>query len=154
MRIFHGWESGMDNSPRFDGPYSRVHPGPDLPPYERRDLKFVADAAQRPTNKEYDKYLWLVEEAKQAGYDQHVLSRSSSFNVGDVFFTALFAAANDDLAELAALVGAPGAPEARSYAEQARAAVQPGLAPPAWPPTSTYGPVKISGLAPLLVSLL
>jgi hypothetical protein len=123
VRIFHGWESGMDNSPRFDGPYSRVCPGASLPPYERRDLKHVADAAQRPTNQEYDRYLWLVEEAKQAGYDQQVLSQSSSFNVGDVFFTALFAAANDDLAELAALVGMPEVAEARGYAESARAAV-------------------------------
>ncbi len=31
VRIFHGWESGMDNSPRFDGPYSRVQPGPGSP---------------------------------------------------------------------------------------------------------------------------
>jgi len=123
VRIFHGWESGMDNSPRFDGPYSRVRPGPDLPPYERRDLKYVTDAGQRPTNQEYDSYLWLVEEAKHAGYDQQVLSRSSSFNVGDVFFTALFAAANDDLAELADLVRAPEVAEARGYAERARAAV-------------------------------
>jgi glucosylglycerate hydrolase len=123
VRIFHGWESGMDNSPRFDGPYSRVWPGPSLPQYERRDLKYVADAGERPTNQEYDRYLWLVEEAKQAGYDQQVLSQSSSFNVGDVFFTALFAAANDDLAELAALVGAPEVAEARGYAERARAAV-------------------------------
>ena len=123
VRIFHGWESGMDNSPRFDGPYSRVHPGAELPPYERRDLRFVSDASQRPTKEEYDKYLWLVEEAKQAGYDQDVLSRSSSFDVGDVFFTALFAAANDDLAELAALLGAPEVGEARGYGERARAAV-------------------------------
>jgi hypothetical protein len=123
VRIFHGWESGMDNSPRFDGPYSRVYPGPSLPPYERRDLKYVADAAQRPTNQEYDRYLWLVEEAKQAGYDQRVLSTSSSFDVGDVFFTAIFAAANEDLAELAALVGAPEVAEARGYAQRARAAV-------------------------------
>ena len=123
VRIFHGWESGMDNSPRFDDPYSRVRPGPSLPPYERRDLNYVADAAQRPTNQEYDRYLWLVEEAKLAGYDQQVLSQSSSFNVGDVFFTALFAAANDDLAELAALVGAPEVDEARGYAKRARAAV-------------------------------
>ncbi len=98
-------------------------PGASLPPYERRDLKYVADAGERPTNQEYDRYLWLVEEAKQAGYDQQVLSQSSSFDVGDVFFTALFAAANDDLAELAALVGAPEVAEARGYAERARAAV-------------------------------
>lgn len=123
VRIFHGWESGMDNSPRFDGPYSRVRPGPDLPPYERRDLRYVSDAAQRPTSEEYDRYLWLVEEAKQAGYDQQLLSTTSSFDVGDIFFTALFAAANDDLAELATLLGAPEAAEVRGYAERARAAV-------------------------------
>ncbi len=86
-------------------------------------MKFVADAAQRPTGEEYDRYLWLVEEAKNAGYDQKVLSTSSSFDVGDVFFTAIFAAANDDLAELAALVGAPEVAEIRGYAERARAAV-------------------------------
>ena len=153
VRIFHGWESGMDNSPRFDGPYSRVWPGPSLPPYERRDLKYVVDAGERPTNQEYDRYLWLVEEAKQAGYDQQVLNRSSSFNVGDVFFTALFAAANDDLAELAALVGAPEVAEARGYAEHAPAPrLLPGRARPAWPATSTYGRVKISRPALLPVS--
>ena len=27
LEIHHGWESGMDNSPRWDGPYSRVRPG-------------------------------------------------------------------------------------------------------------------------------
>ena len=37
LTIYHGWESGMDNSPRWDEAYSRVTSGPDLPPYERRD---------------------------------------------------------------------------------------------------------------------
>jgi glucosylglycerate hydrolase len=160
VRIFHGWESGMDNSPRFDGPYSRVHPGPDLPPYERRDLKFVNDAAQRPTNVEYDKYLWLVEEAKRAGYDQHVLSTSSSFNVGDVFFTALFAAANDDLAELAVLVGAPEVAEVQGYADSARAAVAARTGPSGLATDidlrtgEDLAPATIAGFAPLIAGQL
>jgi hypothetical protein len=160
VRIFHGWESGMDNSPRFDGPYSRVHPGPDLPPYERRDLKFVNDAAQRPTNNEYDKYLWLVEEAKRAGYDQRVLSTSSSFNVGHVFFTAIFAAANDDLAELAVLVGAPEVAEARGYAESARAAVAARTGPSGLATDidlrtgEDLAPATIAGFAPLIAGQL
>lgn len=123
VRIFHGWESGMDNSPRFDGPYRRVTPGAALPPYRRRDLEHVADASQRPSNEEYDRYLWLVEEAKAVGYDQAALSRSSSFMVGDVFFTALFAAANDDLAELAGMLGAAEGDELSAYGSRARAAV-------------------------------
>ena len=31
ITVFHGWESGMDNSPRWDVPYSNVLPGPGLP---------------------------------------------------------------------------------------------------------------------------
>lgn len=124
VQIFHGWESGMDNSPRFDRPYSHVRVGADLPPYQRRDLSHVADAAQRPTNEEYDRYLWLVEEAKHAHYDQGTLRKSCSFRVGDVFFTALFAAANDHLADLADHLGLSEGAELRGFAAAARAAVQ------------------------------
>lgn len=31
VTIHHGWESGMDNSPRWDGPYARMVVGEDLP---------------------------------------------------------------------------------------------------------------------------
>jgi glucosylglycerate hydrolase len=121
--IFHGWESGMDNSPRWDGPYSRVKVPPTLPPYQRLDLGHVTDAAERPTNAEYDRYLWLVEEAKLAGYDQAKLASSGSFHAGDVFFTAIFAAANERLAGLSDMLGAREASELRSYADAARSAV-------------------------------
>ncbi|MGO9661261.1 MAG: glucosylglycerate hydrolase [Acidimicrobiales bacterium] len=124
IRIFHGWESGMDNSPRWDGPYEGVKVGPGLPPYERRDLQFVSSPEERPSGTEYDRYLWLVEEAKGAHYDQQQLAGTASFDVGDVFFTAIYAVANDHLADLAELIGAAGGAEARAYADNARAAVQ------------------------------
>ena len=124
MTLFHGWESGTDNSPRWDAPYAGVVVGADLPAYIRRDKAHVISAAQRPTDGEYDRYLWLIEEAKQAGFDAGLLRESGSFQVGDVLFTAIFAAASDLLAKLATqLRKTDDADELRDYAAQARAAV-------------------------------
>src|SRR5215469_6055771 len=124
MTLFHGWESGTDNSPRWDAPYAGVVVGAGLPAYIRRDTAHVTSAAQRPTDGEYDRYLQLIEEAKQAGFDAGLLRETGSFQVGDVLFTAIFAAASDLLATLAAQLGKPGdAGELRDYAAQARAAV-------------------------------
>jgi glucosylglycerate hydrolase len=124
MTLFHGWESGTDNSPRWDAPYAGVEVGPGLPLYQRKDKAHVSDAAQRPTDHEYDRYLWLVEEAKRASYDAGLLRQTSSFQVGDVLFTAIFACASDLLASLATRLRRPDeAAELKDYAAQARAAV-------------------------------
>ena len=101
MTLFHGWESGTDNSPRWDAPYAAVEVGVGLPAYTRRDKAHVSDACQRPSDHEYDRYLWLVEEAKAAGYDAGLLRETGSFQVGDVLFTAIFATASDLLSALA-----------------------------------------------------
>src|SRR5215468_2836976 len=124
ITLFHGWESGTDNSPRWDVPYANVVVGADLPAYIRRDKSHVTSAAQRPTDGEYDRYLWLIEEAKQAGFDAGVLREYGSFQVGDALFTAIFAAASDLLARLAEqLRKTDDAYELRDCAAQARAAV-------------------------------
>jgi glucosylglycerate hydrolase len=124
LEIFHGWESGLDNSPRWDEPYRRVRVGASLPGYVRRDTSHVSDAAQRPTDAEYDRYLWLVEEAKQARYQPERMRQLSSFRVGDVLFSAIFAAASDVLAGLAERLGLTGdAAESREDAHATRAAV-------------------------------
>jgi hypothetical protein len=124
MTLFHGWESGTDNSPRWDVPYAGVVVGPDLPAYVRRDKTHVSDPCQRPTDAEYDCYLWLIEEAKRSGYDAAKLRESGSFQVGDVLFTAIFAAACDVLAEFATQLRKPDdAAELRDFAARARAAV-------------------------------
>jgi hypothetical protein len=124
LTLFHGWESGTDNSPRWDIPYRNVTPGPDLPAYIRKDKAHVADAGQRPSDGDYDRYLWLVEESKRAGYDAGLLRESGSFQVGDVLFSAIFAAASDLLARLATELRKPDdAAELRDYAAQARVAV-------------------------------
>lgn len=98
ITLYHGWESGMDNSPRWDRAYANIVPG-DLPTYRREDV-LVVDPTQRPSDREYDRYLWLVEEMRQANYDDHQLSSIMSFAVEDVFVTAIFALACQVLARI------------------------------------------------------
>jgi len=157
LAIYHGWESGMDNSPRWDDAYSRVVIGADLPAYTRRDTTVLTDLSQRPTQQEYDRYLWIVEELKLARYDDRAVRASISFLTTDVFMSAIFAVANEALADLAERVGAGEADELRTYADrfqggvttsvddEAGVAVDTDLRTGAAMPSET-----IAGFAPLL----
>ena len=107
VTIHHGWESGMDNSPRWDGSYSRVVVGADLPPYERVDTEFVKQSDERPSDEEYSRYLWLVEEMRRVGYDEQRMRETASFAVEDVFFSALLSVASEVLAEVGETHGMP-----------------------------------------------
>jgi hypothetical protein len=110
VTTYHPWES-TDNSPRWDAPLANVEVGL-VPPYVRHDLKHVADPAERPTQAEYDRYLWLVESLKAARYDDIEVQRAHPFLVKDVLCSAIFAAANEALGRLADTVGAPDAEKA------------------------------------------
>jgi glucosylglycerate hydrolase len=105
VTIYHPWESGTDNSPRWDRALEAVEVG-DLPPYTRYDLQHVTDPSHRPTDVEYDRYLWLLEHLKQARYDETVIYDSHPFLVKDVLFSAILVAANEALLEIAEVVGA------------------------------------------------
>ena len=106
VTIYHPWESGLDNSPRWDAALARIEVG-ELEPYTRFDLQHVQDASQRPTNEEYDRYLWLVELLKQAHYDDAVVIASGyPFLVKDVLISGILVAANESLLRIAELAGA------------------------------------------------
>ncbi|QNE36716.1 glucosylglycerate hydrolase [Leifsonia shinshuensis] len=100
VEIHHSWESGFDNSPRWDAAFARIRPG-DVPPFQRRDTLHVADASERPTDEEYTRYLWLVEQLKSVDYDDAAAREVVDFRVKDVFFSAVLAVASDVLADLA-----------------------------------------------------
>jgi hypothetical protein len=129
LSVYHGWEGGMDNSPRWDQPYAGVVVDPDLPPYQRRDTDVVPDPTQRPTQREYDRYLQIVEELKRAGYDDARIRRGVSFHTTDVFMSAVLAAASDALSRLAARLGVDGADEADETAARFRAGVAASVDP-------------------------
>ena len=105
VTIFHPWESGTDNSPRWDAALANVKVG-DLAPYTRRDLQHVEDASQRPTDAEYDRYLWLVESIKQVRCEDEAIYEEHPFLVKDALFSSVLVAANEALLEIAEVVGA------------------------------------------------
>src|SRR5919112_6059911 len=106
VTIYHPWESGTDNSPRWDPALQAIEVG-QIPPYTRYDLKHVADPSHRPTDEEYDRYLWLLELLKRERYDEAEIYESHPFLMKDVLFSAILVAANEALLEIARVVGAP-----------------------------------------------
>ena len=99
VTLYHGWESGMDNSPRWDSAYANVKAG-EVPAYQRADSSIITDTTQRPSDREYDRYLWLLEEMKSVGYDDERLPAVMSFAVEDVFVSAVFALSCEVLATI------------------------------------------------------
>ena len=104
IEIHHGWESGFDNSPRWDGPYAAIQPG-EVEPFTRRDTLHVADASERPDDAEYTKYLWLVQQMAAVRFDDAAVQEVVDFRVRDVFFSAIMAASSDVLAGLGDEIG-------------------------------------------------
>jgi len=101
--LYHPWESGMDDSPAWDDPLSRVETG-DLPAFLRRDLEVVA-AAERPTDRDYDRFYALVLEGRALGWEAPALWHEASFRVVDVLTNALLVRADTDLARLGRRLG-------------------------------------------------
>ena len=122
VTIYHPWESGTDNSPRWTPALERVEVG-EIPDYERLDLDHIPDPAERPTGYEYDRFIWLVEVIKHTRCDDAVLYRTSPFLAKDVLASAILVQANEALLEVAEVIGAPGEERAmiRSWIERGRA---------------------------------
>jgi glycogen debranching enzyme len=96
VAILHPWESA-DNSPRFDAALARV-PVDDAPPVMRSDRRRLA-AAQRPTDRDYRRYLAIVDALRRDGYrPSSVLA--APFAYVDLCFNSVLAAAESDLAWL------------------------------------------------------
>jgi len=99
--IRHPWESGLDNSPAWDGPLRRMAVDKnELPHYERKDLKHGVSAEQRPSNDEYDRYVYLVDLFRRFKYDEMEIFRECPFLVQDVLFNSILCRANRDLGEI------------------------------------------------------
>ena len=68
VEIWHPWESGMDNSPLWDEALARLEPTTEqIPDYTRVDVE-LADPSERPTDGEYDRYVYLVGLFRGLGY--------------------------------------------------------------------------------------
>jgi hypothetical protein len=99
VTVYHPWE-GTDNSPRWDHSLARITVAKPRP-YTRLDTRQVRDPSQRPTNWDYDRYLWLVGLLRKYRYDDAQIYRQYPFLIKDVFFSAVLVSANAALLDLA-----------------------------------------------------
>jgi mannosylglycerate hydrolase len=118
VAIVHPWE-GADNSPRFDRALARLHVGDELP-IERTDRREI-DSAERPTDSEYGRYLYLVRRLQGQGYRPPTLD-DTPFVFLDLTFNSILAVAEADLARLWAELGGDEA-RASAAAERLRNAL-------------------------------
>lgn len=120
--LVHPWESGRDNAVEWDAPLRRVRSSVSV--LHRRDTDHV-EAAERPSDEHYRRFLSLVREGTEAGWPQRRLAREGSFRVLDPGFSAILARACHDLAALAGRLGEPEiAEESRGHAERVAVALR------------------------------
>lgn len=101
--IVHPWESGRDNAPDWDVAMAAIDPV-GVEPYERRDTQHV-DASMRPTQADYDRYIWLVDRGRRLGWDDAAMAEGAPFRVADPGMTFILMGASRDLAEMGRALG-------------------------------------------------
>ena len=114
VHILHPWESGMDNSPAWDAAMARV-PTTHATKIVRRDTGHV-DAAMRPSDDDYRRFIHLVDGFADAGWDPARMWTASPFRVADVATNAILLRGEEDLLALAPRFG--------TQAERARLAAR------------------------------
>ena len=122
VEIWHPWESGMDNSPAWDQPLQAMRfGGGDVPDYQRVDTALI-DAADRPSDAEYDRYAYIVGRLRDEEY-QPPSPQDLPFRVQDVLFNAALAASERVMERFAAAIGSDDGGIHRERAEAIEAAL-------------------------------
>ena len=156
--IVHPWESGLDNSPAWDPAMAAVPADMSLlDRFHRRDLD-VADAAHRPTDVDYARYIGLVLSYRDHGYSDDGLAQRHDFLVECPAFNAILGAAELALARIAAVLGADAEPH-RDRAQRITDAIGRHLYDPQTCTfrardvrTGTLSPARcVNGLIPLIL---
>lgn len=95
--IQHNWESGTDNSPMWDEIFEKmdVSTARDVS-HLRKDNKNV-DAAERPTDENYKRYISLIDTFVACKYDDTEIYKQSPFLVQDVLFNSMLIKSNKSL---------------------------------------------------------
>jgi len=106
--IRHPWESGIDNSPTWDIPLNKIKiTKNDLPVYKRMDLNHGIDPKMRPTDKDYDRYVYLVNLFRENNYSEKKIQTTCPFLIQDPLFNSILCRANEVLSKIARLLGKP-----------------------------------------------
>jgi alpha,alpha-trehalase len=105
LTIVHPWESGTDDSPRWDSILRRIDlnmipanikANVDL---NRKDIRYQ-DSEERPTHQDYYRYIYLIELFKSLAWDYTKIIQESPFAAKDILFNSIWERANEALAAL------------------------------------------------------
>lgn len=99
VAITHPWEAGRDNAPDWDEAMAGFDPV-GVAPYTRRDTGHV-DPRMRPTQADYDRYIWLVQFGRARRWDDAAIAAESPFRVADPTLTFTLMRACRDLGLIA-----------------------------------------------------
>lgn len=129
LTVVHPWESGTDDSPRWDSILKRIDLK-DIPAQvkenvdrNRKDTR-VHTSEERPTEEDYYRYIYLIELFKNLSWDYKKIVRQSPFAVKDIFFNSIWQRANEALAALLYRYGKQQeAGKYRQWAEETRKAL-------------------------------
>ena len=106
--IYHPWESGRDNSPLWDDAMNKISIKPgSIPNFKRRDTS-IAHEDERPTQEQYERYVYLLELGKKYNYDGDKIAKESPFLIQDNMMNAILIKSNDALIEIADLLNLDG----------------------------------------------
>ena len=103
VMVTHNWETGRDNSSEWDDALARVDTS-GVGAYQRRDTGHV-DAAMRPKQEEYDRYVAILQFGRASGWDHRVIADDGPFRMVDVGMSMELLRANRDLLVLAEALG-------------------------------------------------
>jgi hypothetical protein len=110
VAVIHPWETGRDNSIDWDEAFERV-PTKGVLPFTRRDTQH-ANPEHRPTQGQYERYIWLVQLFRSQNWDNEKLHDISPFQVVDPGFNAILLRSCADLAHIARALGEDAIAEA------------------------------------------
>jgi len=120
--IRHPWESGIDNSPTWDGPLKRITVEKGGIRYERKDLSHDVDTSMRPSDEDYDKYVFLVDLFRREDYNEAAIRKTCPFLVQDPLFNAVLCRADESLVRIADLLNEDSS-KPRSWMEKTAEAI-------------------------------
>lgn len=99
ITIFHPWESGLDNSPRWDAALEKIEPA-DMSQWERWDTKIV-DPKERPSDEDYGRYMALLLKLKEHHYSDSEVYESFPFRIKDLLFSCIMYEADKRMLRIA-----------------------------------------------------
>ena len=107
--IRHPWESGTDNSPVWDNALNSIAIDQfELPKYEREDLQHKKAKAHRPTDEDYDRYVYLVDLFRKNKYDEKLMDQYCPFKIQDPLFNGILNYSNECMIKIAEVIDEDG----------------------------------------------